>query len=129
MELPKIGSAVLEPALARLPESVEADSYTSICSVLSRLPVKDERVHQALCRMFEKDQTLGAIFLANYGDKRAIPLIDRAIRDFEPDLDAVLRPDVVDLIESYGILAGWVPEELRAKADAVIAAWESATPS
>jgi hypothetical protein len=60
--------------------------------------------------------------------KRAIPLIDRAIRDFEPDLDAVLRPDVVDLIESYGILAGWVPEELRAKADAVIAAWESARP-
>lgn len=123
IHLPKIGAAVLEPTLARLPEAVEDDGYSSVCSVLSRLPVKDERIYQALCRMFEHDQVLGGIFFADYGDKRALPLLDAAIRGFEPDLDATIRPDMVDLIESYQILAGSVPEDLRAKADAVITAW------
>ena len=126
VRLPNIGPAVLEPALSRLPERVEDEPYSSLCEVLARLGVKDERIFRALCRLFEDDHVLGGIFLADYGDEQAVPLLDAAIRDFEPDLQSAMRPDLVDLIESYEILAGPLPEELRVKADAAVAAWQAA---
>jgi hypothetical protein len=126
VRLPNIGPAVLEPALARLPERVEDDPYSSLCEVLARLHVKDERIFQALRRLFEHDQVLGGIFFADYGDRRAVALLDTAIRNFAPDAQHTMRPDLADLIESYEILAGPLPEELLAKADAAAAAWETA---
>jgi len=126
LRLPEIGPAVLEPALARLPPRAEDASYGSLCCVLAHLELEDERIYQALCNLLEADQVLGGILLADYGDTRALPLLEAAIRNFEPDLTSPVRPDLVDLVESYEILGGPLPAELRAKADGAMAAWHAA---
>ena len=126
LRLPDIGPAVLEPALARLPARAEDAPYGSLCCVLAHLELEDERIYQALCTLFAADPVLGGILLADYGDTRALPLLDAAIRDFEPDVTSAIHPDLVDLVESYEILGGPLPEELRAKADGAMAAWRAA---
>ena len=97
LRLPNIGLAVLEPALAKLPERVEDKPYAALCEVLAKLGTKDERIWHALCRLFEADPVLGGILLADYGDTRAVPLLDAAIRDFKPDSQSAMPPDIADL--------------------------------
>ena len=45
LRLPKLGPAVLEPALARIEPRMAPDLHDAICSVLAKLGVRDERVY------------------------------------------------------------------------------------
>jgi hypothetical protein len=85
IRLPELGSPVLEPALELLSNSEDEDTTLGVCEVLAKLGVRDDRVFDALRTLFEDSEMLGAGLLADYGDERGLPLVDRALTDFEPD--------------------------------------------
>jgi hypothetical protein len=152
VRLPDLGPAVLEPALAMLAEEralddedvddgdvdddavedVDVDDgvvdevvVSALCEVLSKLGVKDERIFEALCWQFERGETWTAGAFANYGDKRAIPILEAAIAAFEPDFSYLYGgTDLMDLIESYESLGGVLSPELRSRFDGWFARWD-----
>jgi hypothetical protein len=92
VRLPELGSAVLEPALTFMADNADHEEIVpSVCEVLAKLGVKDERIFRALCDVFEQgNEPLTAGMLADYGDPRALPLIEDTILSFEPDLTSLL---------------------------------------
>jgi len=126
LRLPELGAAVLEPALARLPEEADDELFSSLCEVLAQLKLKDERIYQALCRLHETEPMLAGMLFADYGDQRAVPILDADIRAFRPNLDSDMRPDMVDLVDSYETLTGGLPPDLEEIAETVLGEWEEA---
>jgi hypothetical protein len=87
--LPELGSPVLEPARELLSNSEDEDTTLGVCEVLAKLGVRDDRVFDALRILFEDNEMLGAGMLADYGDERGLPLVDRALAEFEPDFTSM----------------------------------------
>jgi protein-tyrosine phosphatase len=129
--LPELGEAVLEPALTLLEglsdprrrhdaASADDDAFGSLCSVLSQLKVRDDRVYDLLCDEFERNPVAGAIDFGEYGDPRALPLLAAKMGTLAADpvgpSDCAL---VEDLAEAYVMIAGALPRELVAHVEAV----------
>jgi hypothetical protein len=124
--LPELGALVLEPALAMLDPEDEPESHGSICCVLSMLGIKDERIFSALCTAFEEDAISGAMCMGDYGDVRAVPMIEEAILGFEIDRDEGMGLLGLDeLVEAYVQLEGELPEKVRAHVSALKAEWNA----
>jgi hypothetical protein len=122
LRLPELGSAVLEPALARIELGMDPDLHDSLCSVLANIGVRDERVYVELCRAFERDETMGAVRFGDYGDARALPLLARAMLEFEPNWESPFGlMGLADLVETYKMIAGVLPDELGAHVDGLYA--------
>jgi hypothetical protein len=118
VRLPVFGAAALEPVLAELSGNRNTNHAVMLCAILANLRVKDERVWLALSGCFDKVPSLGAGFLATYGDDRALPLIEREIFAFDGESPSSLaRFDLELLIEAYEALAGEMPERLAARVD------------
>jgi hypothetical protein len=106
--LPAFGALALEPALVHLSRSVEQDSRRALCCVLSKLGVRDERIYQALCALFDApgEEISSACCFADYGDPRALALLDGAISDFEFDSGSasglMKLKTLVEAYESFG---------------------------
>ena len=121
---------MVEPALSRLGEegdSDDEDNDTShgLCELLSKVGVKDERIFAAVREVFERDPSFGAGMLANYGDVRAAPLIEKAIAEFTPNFSSLWgRSDcgVADVEEPTG---GRPCPELRERIDGWLAEWDA----
>jgi hypothetical protein len=111
VRLPELGAAVLTPAAAAMESATDYDMQTSLCGVLSQLGVRDERVFDWCKEIFERDPVLGGIYFADYGDKRALPLIEGAIEDFKPNW-ASEQPlsDLREFADAYERIAGELPE-------------------
>jgi hypothetical protein len=151
VRLPDLGPAVLEPALARLAQERalhdedvdDADvddgavddedvddgavdeTVSALCEVLSKLGITDERIFEALCWQFDRAQTWTAGTFANYGDKRAVPILEAAIEAFEPDFSYLYGgTELMDLIDAYESLGGVLSPELRSRFDGWFARWE-----
>ncbi|HEY2409968.1 MAG TPA: SEC-C metal-binding domain-containing protein [Polyangiaceae bacterium] len=120
LRLGEFGPAVLEPALREYAESDDADTQDAFCSVISQLGVRDERVWRLLEDYFQREPTMAANSLANYGDERALPLLERAIREFEPDwTSAFSLTGLGDLTEAYERIAGSLSDSLHARVGAL----------
>jgi hypothetical protein len=76
--LPRIGAAVVEPALRLLAETEDPDVRHSVRAVLSEVGVRDDRIRDALVAELEVEPDLGAMHLASYGDASALPLLHEA---------------------------------------------------
>jgi hypothetical protein len=125
VDLPKLGSAVLEPAMAALEATRDPDFFESLCFVLAKLDVHDERIFEAICDLFEEDPLMGAMCFADYGDARALPMIEAAIEEFVPDWNSPLGArDLVDFIDAYETLGGPLPIELAEHVENVRAEWK-----
>jgi hypothetical protein len=115
LRLPELGAAVLEPALAELAGTTDSDVHGSFCAVLAKLGVRDERIYAELCALFAEDELAGALCFADYGDQRALPLIQRAIRDFQADYESrVGTMGLADLVEAHERIGGAFPADLSA---------------
>jgi hypothetical protein len=128
VRLPELGSAVLEPALTFLADKADdEDIVMSVCEVLAKLGVKDERIFEALSEVFEPgNEPLTAGLLAAYGDPRALPLIEDAILSFEPDLTSLLsRSDLIELLDAQERLGGFLASDVRERIDDWFAQWEA----
>ncbi len=113
VRLPELGAAVFEPAAALMDTLTDYDARSSVCGVLAELNVSDERVFGWCKEVFDRDPVLGAIYFAECGDERALPLLARAIEEFEPDWES--QPPLGDLrefVEAYEDIADALPEDL-----------------
>jgi SEC-C motif/PBS lyase HEAT-like repeat len=121
--LPRLGPGVLEPALAAYAATDDPSAHFGLSSVLAKLGVRDERIYQALVGELEQDIVMGSAHLGEYGDPRALPLLLKALDDYEPVSDDPLEnfglPDLVQSIEELG---GELTPEQRKKVDRIRAA-------
>jgi len=82
--LEAMGAAVVEPALALLPEAA-AEEKSSVASVLSRAGVRDPRILALLLEQLQLDAMLGAMHLGHYGDPAALPALIQVFDTTELD--------------------------------------------
>jgi len=114
VRLSSFGPPALEPTLAELSETQDTQRAVILCAILARLGVKEERVWTELSRCFDDEPFLSAGFLADYGDDRALPLIEREIFEFDEEGPRTMaRFNLEVLVEAYEQLAGELPDELR----------------
>ncbi len=114
VRLPEFGQSVLEPALAILDRGVPEDVHHAICCVLANLGVRDARIFAHLCTLFDEDELSGALVLGDYGDPAALPILEGAIEDFEPDFESPSGlGGLADLVESFEMLGGVKTDALR----------------
>lgn len=85
--LAAMGPAALEPVLRAHAASAAPQYRDALCTVLARLGARDDRILDALLALLERDRCLGAAFLAEYGDPRALPHLSRALDEHEIDED------------------------------------------
>jgi SEC-C motif len=124
-DLPKLGAAVLGPALARITAETPQETRHALCCVLSELGVRDPRVDAELRRFFAEDQFLASFCLANYGDPAAVPLIAQAIEAFEPDFASSFGETVLaSFVEAHERLGSPLPPALRKHVDELFAAFK-----
>jgi len=122
--LPDFGAAVLEPALLRLEDADERDVAYALVAVLAKLGVKDERIFDAICDVFDEDVVFGAMYFADYGDDRALSFMTEAVADFEPNFsNPFWRHDLSELLDAHQRLGGVLGDDLRAHVDALDESW------
>ncbi len=126
LRLPGLRGAVLEPALARIVPGMDEPLHDNLCGILAGLGVRDERIYAELCKAFERDESMGAVRFADYGDRRAVPLLAQALREFEPDWESPFGLlGLADLVEAHEWLGEALPEELRARVDELNERWDA----
>jgi hypothetical protein len=127
IHLPRIGPAILAPILDRLNSLCPEDElYSDLCSVAAQAGTLEPRIFEHLCALFAVNETLGAIGFADFGDKRALPILRKHIEDFEPDWDSALGVmELTEMAEAYQQLNGSLPEELEAHVTDVVAEWRT----
>jgi hypothetical protein len=126
VHLPKLGAAVLEPALAALARTTTADVHRSLCAVLAALGVRDERVFRVLCDSFEQNRMLGAVNFGEYGDPAALPYLLGAIERFEPDFEHLNdATELASMVEAVEALGGALSPEVRSRLDGWFDRWEA----
>ena len=115
-----LGKPAIDACLEAYPTTNNDDMRAGIASVLSRCVTKDERSYQTLLDFFEQSPELGAIYLAEYGDSRAIPALSQmfdALPGNDQD-DSVMSNHVfVELRSAIEDLGGQLTAAQRAKAD------------
>ena len=110
----------IDACLEVYPTTNNEDMRAGIASVLSRCATKDERSYQTLLNFFEQSPELGAIYLAEYGDSRAIPALSQMFDAFpvhEQDDSVVCNHVFVELRGAIEELGGQLTAAQRAKAD------------
>jgi hypothetical protein len=66
----------------------------------------------------------GAAMFADYGDPRALPLLEEALVNFEPDFTELWsRVQLTELVAAFEDLGGVVSPEVRERVDAWLAEW------
>jgi hypothetical protein len=124
IRLPELGAAVLEPLLRLMHQQSKPHARDALCTVMSELGVRDERIFDCLCEYFDAEPGLGARCFADYGDARALPFLAVAIETFEPDWDsAVGICDLDELVDAYEQLDGSLPPRLIQHVNALRAKW------
>jgi len=118
--LVRLGKPAIDACLEAYYTTNNEDMRAGIASVLSRCTTKDERTYQTLLDFFEQSPELGAIYLAEYGDSRAIAALSQmfnALPVHDQD-DSVLRNHVfVELRGAIEELGGQLTAAQRGKAD------------
>jgi len=87
--LPRIGAAVVEPALRLMTETDDPEVGHAVRAVLSDVGVRDDRIRDALVAELEIEPDLGAMHLASYGDPGVLPLLHQAF-----DRHAIVRGEI-----------------------------------
>ncbi|HTA92253.1 MAG TPA: SEC-C metal-binding domain-containing protein [Polyangiaceae bacterium] len=130
VRLPELGRNVFEPAVHLMQTIVEEEKRDTLCSIIAQLGVRDERVFGWCKERFERDQVLGAISFADYGDERALPLLRAAIEEFEPEWRSPFGLlGLTDLVEAYERIAQELPSDLAQRANSLRQAFEDDNPA
>jgi hypothetical protein len=105
-QMPRLGRAVLEPALRRFAETADEDFRDSVCAIIAGLAVRDARIFTILIEQLKRDPLSGAMSLAEYGDPAALPYLYAAFDRFELDDSGPFANqelfDIQDAIETLG---------------------------
>jgi NADPH-dependent ferric siderophore reductase len=115
-----LGAPAIEACLAAYPTAKNEDLRSGIVAVLSRSTEKNERIFQTLLAFFEQSTELGAIYLADYGDPQAIPVLSQMFDTLPIDdqSDSVMSNHIfVELQSAIEHLGGQLTAAQQAKAD------------
>jgi HEAT repeat protein len=118
--LVRLGKPAIEACLEAYATTHNEDMRAGIASVLSRCATKDERSYQTLLDFLEQSPELGAIYLAEYGDSRAISALSQmfdALPMHDQDASVVSNHVFVELRSAIEELGGQLTAAQRAKAD------------
>jgi hypothetical protein len=100
--------------------------FTTTSAVFLPSLVRDERIYAELCRAFERDPTMGAVRFADYGDTRALPLLARALREFEPEWESPFGlVGLADLVDAHERLGEPLPDDLKQHVDELKEEWDA----
>jgi NADPH-dependent ferric siderophore reductase len=120
--LSALGDVAIEACLAAYPTAFDENLRDGIASVLRRSAIKDDRIFHALVDFLEQSPELGAMYLAEYGDLRAVPSLSRMF-DVLPvvDRDGAMTANhvFVELRCAIEELGGQLTAEQTAKAERV----------
>lgn len=115
----------LDALLASFDRCRAPEERARIAEALARTAVKDDRIRAAFVRMLEDDPANGAGYLANYGDRRSLADLSRAVDRLalEPigDCDVCAGEHLVAMAQATRVLGGKLSDEQWAKIDAVLA--------
>lgn len=115
-----LGDPAIEACLEVYPTANNEDLRSGIVAVLSRSPEKHERIFQTLLAFFEQSTELGAIYLVDYGDPQAIPVLSQMFDTLPIDdqSDSVMSNHIfVELQSAIEQLGGQLTAAQQAKAD------------
>ena len=115
-----LGKPAIDACLEAYATTNHEDMRAGIASVLSRGATKDERSYQTLLDFFEQSPELGAIYLAQYGDARALGTLSRmfdALPVHDQDDSAMRNHVFVELKGAIEELGGQLTAAQQAKAD------------
>src|SRR6266567_4479679 len=115
-----LGHLAIEPCLEAYPTASNEDLRKGLIAVLSRRTEKNERIYHTLLAFFAQSPELGAIYLAQYGDPQAIPVLSQrfdALPIDEQD-DSVMGHHIfVELRSAIEQLGGQLTAAQLAKAE------------
>jgi len=115
-----LGAPAIEACLEVYPTAHNEDLRSGIVAVLSRSTEKNARIFQTLLAFFEQSTELGAIYLADYGDPQAIPVLSQMFDTLPIDdqSDAVMSNHIfAELHSAIEQLGGQLTAAQQAKAD------------
>jgi hypothetical protein len=121
--MPQFGVAALEPLLAAHAASIDPEFRKDCCSVLAKLGLRDDRIFQALIEGMEHNPDAGAMWVAEYGDPRALPLLSAALNRFEESRDPnpFANHAVIELEDAIRRLGGTLTPAQQRKAQRIFA--------
>jgi hypothetical protein len=118
--LVRLGQPAIDACLEAYPTTNNDDMRAGIASIVSRCTMKDERSYQTLLDFFAQSPELGAIYVAEYGDSRAIPALSQmfdALPVHDQDASVMSNHVFVELRGAIEELGGQLTAAQRAKAD------------
>jgi SEC-C motif len=118
-DLVAFGPLAIAPCLDTYAATTEDDLRDSLLDVLGGLAIHDERIYAVLLDSLERSPELAAMYLAEYGDPRALPALSQVF-DTLPvhDDDAMLGNQVfVELRCAIEELGGHLTAAQAAKAE------------
>lgn len=124
--LPRLGAAVVEPALAAYAKHAEDEFRDAVSTILAELGVRDDRILSVLRKQLALDAELGAGDVARYGDPRALDDLGRAFDEYElADTDnPFCNQTLVELAEAIETLGGTLTPRQARKYDRAMEPYE-----
>lgn len=115
--LPRLGAAVVEPALRAHAGTDDRDFRISLAGALAECGVRDDRIYELLLRMLPNETEQAAGCLWRYGDSRALEHLARAFDSFriERGNRALANQTLIELREAIEQLGGALTPEQEAK--------------
>jgi hypothetical protein len=127
--LPKLGAAVVEPALAAHAAASDPLVRVSYRGVLAKLGVRDERIYELLVEALQRDLMDGitAMHLADYGDPRALAVLSRALDlyEFSDRENMLANHAIIELEAAIRRLGGELTSQQQEKVQRI---WEQDRP-
>ena len=120
--LGKIGEPAVAPLLQACRETDNREVRRSICDALSRTHGCDDAVFDVLMGQLDEDLQFGTILLAEYGDPRALPVLQQALDAYKiPDVESNVfaHQEVIELYAAIEELGGQPTPSQQAKYDRV----------
>ena len=112
------GPAAADPTLAALEQETDTYKRGVLREVLAGLGVRSDAIFEALKGGFEEHSEMGAIALADYGDLRALPILQKALDDHEvPDepITSFHHQEVIEFCEAIERLGGELTQPQQEK--------------
>lgn len=118
--LVRIGPTVA-PAVLQALEGGQLEGALGLLEVLSRCGARSEAILTRLSQQLREKPLLGAIFLTDYGDPAALPLLQAAFDDYTPEAsgDLLFGETLIELGNAIQELGGELSDGQRKKLDAV----------
>ena len=106
--LQSLGDAAFEPVLEALQASDDRDARSSMLEVATHLGVEDEALYREAIAFFRDDPEIGAGYLANYGDDRALDVLCERLDATDVDTSGgmLANQDIIEIGEAIQALGG-----------------------